>query len=494
MKLAQLLSVFPQLKWGESSAHMDVLKITRDSREADSGVVFVAVRGERTDGHDLLGEVCAKGVLALVVENEQRVPHDYKGAIVVVDSARRALDLLAERYYGSPAKDMFCVGVTGTNGKTTVAYMVESVLTHFGWITGVMGTIDHHVQSHVWPSQLTTPDPLTLQSRLREFKALGAQAAVFEVSSHALSQIRADSLPFNCAVFTNFTRDHLDYHGDMEAYFSAKERLFAEILGDKRTQAVAILNADDAKVASVRVREGVTVWRFGQTECELRFRILREDLDGTLFHLSTPRGSEEIRLLSPGLHNVYNSAAAVGVGLSAGVSLSTIAEALGRFSGAPGRLEKVRNNKGLHIFVDYAHTDDALASVLSTLRSTQGKTQLRGQLICVFGCGGDRDKGKRPLMLQAACRFADKVIVTSDNPRSEDPEAIIDDILSGQTAAKGANVVRESDRRQALAKALQLAHEGDVILVAGKGHEKYQIIGSQTYPFSDVDVLGELLR
>ena len=323
--------------------------------------------------------------------------------------------------------------------------------------------------------------------------ALGAQASAFEVSSHALAQARADSLPFAVGIFTNLTRDHLDYHHSLEDYFAAKERLFHELLGRHPQTAVAVLNGDDEWVRRVRVKEGVTTWWYGTKNADFTFRVLKQDLNGSLFHLSTPRGNSEVFLPCPGLHNVYNATAALAAALAAGVSLEAATEALSQFFGAPGRLQKVENRRGLHIFVDYAHTDDALRTVLSSLNHLRQLSGSSGRILTVFGSGGDRDRGKRPLMARAATEGSDLVILTSDNPRSEDPEQILKEMQVGVPQGWRGQLLIESDRRKALAIALQTAREGDVILVAGKGHEDYQIVGDQRLSFSDCRVIGELL-
>ncbi|MGE0526818.1 MAG: UDP-N-acetylmuramoyl-L-alanyl-D-glutamate--2,6-diaminopimelate ligase [Bdellovibrionales bacterium] len=497
MKLAQLLSIFPQLRWGEDiaegSANMDVREVTSDSRQAGPGVVFVAIRGTTSDGHRYLPQAAERGAVALIVEEDSAIPSTYRGAVVKVPSTRHALDQVAARFYGSPGDQLFCVGVTGTNGKTTVTYMIECLFNAFGWPTGVLGTIDHHISSHRWVSGLTTPDPITLHRRLREFVALGARAAAFEVSSHALDQSRGISVPFAVGIFTNLTRDHLDYHVSMEAYFACKEKLFLEWLGRHSQVAVAVLNADDPWAAKTRVKEGVTTWTFGQNAADFRFKILKQDLSGSLFHLSTPRGSGEVTLPCPGLHNVYNAVAAIAAALAAGASLETACEALSRFSGAPGRMERVFNSRGLYIYIDYAHTDDALQTVLRALQEARSVSGSYGRILTVFGCGGDRDRGKRPLMGRAAAAASDIVIITSDNPRGEDPLAIIREIESGIPSGWPGEKIIEPDRRKALSRALQTAREGDVILIAGKGHEDYQIIGNQKYEFSDKRVISELL-
>lgn len=493
MKVSQLLSLFPQLRWGDSAA-LDVTDLTQDSRAVKKGSVFVAIRGTAADGHQYLRQVAQAGAAGLIVEDDKNIPADYKGAVVKVANTRLALDELSARFFGYPAKSLFCVGVTGTNGKTTVTYMVEKILNAFGWPTGVMGTIDHHLLEHKWPSQLTTPDALTLQRRLKEFLALGARAAAFEVSSHALAQSRAESLPFAVGIFTNFTRDHLDYHQTMENYFAAKEKLFCELLGRHAETSVAVLNGDDPWIRKVRVREGTTQWWYGRENADFTFRILKQDLHGSFFHLSTPRGNSEIHLPSPGTHNVYNAVAAIAASLAAGVSLATAGEAISKFHGAPGRLEKVSNNKGLYIFVDYAHSDDAIRTVLRSLSETRDAYHRASRIVTVFGCGGDRDRGKRPLMAKAAAEFSDAIVITSDNPRTENPRAIVDDAAAGIPLEWKGELRIEEDRRKAFAIALQSAREGDVILVAGKGHEDYQIIGKEKQPFSDVKELSELLK
>jgi UDP-N-acetylmuramoyl-L-alanyl-D-glutamate--2,6-diaminopimelate ligase len=480
------------LRWGDA-ADREVAGITQDSRQAGPGMVFVALRGTASDGHRFLPAVAAVGAIALIVEDDSLVPADFKGAVVKVDSSRRALDQLAARFYGNPAADLYCVGVTGTNGKTTVTYMIEKIFNHFGWPTGVMGTIDHHLGARHWTSSLTTPDALTLQQRLKEFKELGARAAAFEVSSHALEQARVESLPFSVGIFTCFTRDHLDYHKTMEVYFAAKERFFRELLGRDGQPALAVLNADDPQVRRTQVREGVSTWTYGRGDADFKFNILKQDLNGSLFHLTTPRGPCEILLPFPGVHNVYNAVSALAAALFAGVSLQTAADALAGFYGAPGRLQKVPNTRGLHIFVDYAHTDDALRTVLRAVDDLRSGPK-KGRIISVFGCGGDRDTGKRPLMARAASEHADVMIVTSDNPRSEDPGAIIAQVVAGIPKDWVGERHVEADRRRALALALQIATDGDVILITGKGHEDYQIIGREKLPFSDVLAMTELLK
>jgi UDP-N-acetylmuramoyl-L-alanyl-D-glutamate--2,6-diaminopimelate ligase len=496
MRLPQLFAIYPQLFWGQDP-NRDVAGITNDSRVAAKGFVYVAIRGHARDGHDFLPEVCRQGAIGVVVEDRAKVPVDFQGAVVVVPDTRVALDELSAHYHGRPADKLFCVGVTGTNGKTSTTYLVEAVLNRFGWMTGVLGTVNHHCGPRVWESQLTTPDPLVLHKRLAEFRAMGAEAAAFEVSSHALAQRRVDDLPFDVAVFTNLTRDHLDYHLDMEGYFAAKERLFREVLGaSRKAQVWAVVNADDSWARKLQVSERARVWTYGQsTGADFRFTVREQSFNGTVFTVKTPRGDEQIVLPLPGLHNVYNATAAIAVGCAAGASLETCRDAVAGFMGVPGRLERVPNNMGLHVFVDYAHTDDALKTVLGALNEVRRAGKLDSRILTVFGCGGDRDRGKRPLMGQAALAGSDLVFVTSDNPRSEDPNAIIREIAAGlPSGAVDQTVFLEVDRRQAIARALQSARVGDVILIAGKGHENYQIIGSEKRPFSDIEVASSWLE
>ncbi|MCB0385707.1 MAG: UDP-N-acetylmuramoyl-L-alanyl-D-glutamate--2,6-diaminopimelate ligase, partial [Bdellovibrionales bacterium] len=325
MKLAQLFSIYPQLKWGHQRS-ADVKFICRDSRLVQAGCVYVAVRGQAHDGHDFLPQVCRSGAVGIVVESESKVPADFPGAVVVVHDSRKALDQLASRYFGNPASSMFCVGVTGTNGKTSLTYLVESILDAYGWATGVMGTVDHHLANHVWESQLTTPDALDLQKRLAEFKSLGAKAVAFEVSSHALSQYRADAIPFDAVVFTNLTRDHLDYHGDIESYFAAKQRLFDEILWkSEKRDLFAIVNGDDSYGRRLIVADKATRWTYGEREADFCFRIKSQGFSGCQYEIRHPRGVTEINSPMIGRHNVYNCTAAFAVGHAAGVSSETCA-------------------------------------------------------------------------------------------------------------------------------------------------------------------------
>lgn len=487
MKLAQLFSLFSQLKWGQKP-ETEVKKLSQDSRDVDAFTVFFAIRGSQMDGHQFLPHVCSQNVAAVVVEEDKNIPQDYNGAVVVVEDTRKAMSQLASRFYGNPTAHLFCVGVTGTNGKTSLTYLVEKILTDFGWKTGVLGTIDHHLGERKWQSHLTTPGALDLQKRLAEFKALGAQAVVFEVSSHAIAQKRANHIDFDTVVFTNLTHDHLDYHMGFTDYFQAKEKLFSEIiLQSSKNRKTAIINKDDEYGQKIFVASGVQHWTYGRNKSEstIEFEILKMNFSGTDYKVKTPRGEKKSFFKIPGAFYMYNVMAAIGVGLSAGVSLEQCCDSLESFQGVPGRLERVKNSVEANAFVDYAHTPDALRSVLKTLNDIRGDMINKPKILTVFGCGGDRDKGKRPLMRKVAEEYSDLLFVTSDNPRTEDPQKIIEEILEGNKMGHYWNV----DRREAIYQALKQAEPGDVVLVAGKGHEDYQIIGQEKIDFCDRQVI-----
>lgn len=492
MKVSQLFSRFPSYSMG-SQATADITDVNIDSRKVKKGSVFVAIKGTQTDGHDYLDIAVKAGAVALVVEDKERIPDEFDGAVLVAVNSREALVEIAKIWNHDPASGLFCVGITGTNGKTTTSYLVEHLLNGYGWKTGVLGTIDHHIGQKVWGSELTTPDPLTLNKRLAEFVALDANSTVFEVSSHALDQRRADGIPFDAGIFTNLSHDHLDYHNDMESYFEAKARLFKELIPQSsKENTISVINADDSWGKKLIQSVPGKVWSYGKENSQLQFKILDSGVWGSEFELKTPRGEGRFELKLPGEHNVYNAVAAIGTALFAGASLESLKESLAQFSGVPGRLERVMHSKSFPTtFVDYAHTPDALERVLTTLRSALDRSAKSGRLICVFGCGGDRDKEKRPVMGKAASKIADTVIITSDNPRTEPPLQIIEDIKKGIDASKG--YVAEVDRRKAIEIALQSGSDDDVILIAGKGHEDYQIIGDKKLDFLDSAVVRDLI-
>lgn len=495
MKLSHLFSIIPDITESSLPQEVEVSGIFNDARQVTPGSVFIAIRGNKLDGHTFIPDAIAKGAAALVVEDRSTVPVQYRGFVLQVPNTREVLDLLASRFYWDPGQELFCVGVTGTNGKTSVTYMTEAILNEGRIPTGVIGTVNHHLGDKVWPSEMTTPDPIFLQKRLREFRSEGAMAVAMEVSSHALDQKRVDSVPFNTVIFTNLTRDHLDYHGTMENYLEAKQKLFTDLLWKtEKRPCFAIINTADKFGRRLRVADPAVLWTYGAEDSDLRFEILKMDFALTHFKIQTPLGDGEVHLPMSGLHNVMNAVAALGAGLSAGLPLSVCISALDKFTGVPGRLQSVPNNQNLSVFVDYAHSPDALENVLTAIRSVRENLKSSARIWTIFGCGGDRDKGKRPLMAQMALKYSDHVVITSDNPRTEDPNDIIQDILTGVAGADKAKTTVMVDRKEAILQTMKKAQAGDVILIAGKGHEDYQIIGKEKLPFSDVKVAEEALQ
>ncbi|MEK2646605.1 UDP-N-acetylmuramoyl-L-alanyl-D-glutamate--2,6-diaminopimelate ligase [Bdellovibrio sp. BCCA] len=495
MKLNQLFSVFSGLPEESLPQDVELSGIFNDARMVVPGSVFVAIRGSKLDGHSFIHDAIAKGAAALVVEDRTTVPTEFSGFVLQVPNTREALDILASRFYLDPGQELFCVGVTGTNGKTSVTYMTEAILNEGRIPTGVIGTVNHHLGDKVWPSEMTTPDPIFLQKRLREFRSEGALAVAMEVSSHALDQKRVDSVPFNTVIFTNLTRDHLDYHGTMDHYLEAKQRLFTDLLWKtEKRPCYAIINTADKYGRRLRVADPAVLWTYGASDSDIRYEILKMDFALTHFKVQTPLGEGEVHLPMSGIHNVMNALAALGAGLSAGLPLSVCISALNKFTGVPGRLQSVPNDQNLSIFVDYAHSPDALENVLTAIRTVRENLKSSARIWTIFGCGGDRDKGKRPLMAQMSLKYSDQVVITSDNPRTEDPQAIIKDILVGVAGADKAKTSVIVDRKEAIHQTIQKAQPGDVILIAGKGHEDYQIIGKDKFPFSDVKVAEEALQ
>lgn len=479
-------------------ASLEVTGVTSDTREVKPGSIFVAIKGEKHDGHEWIPEALKKGAIFFIGEDVALLRSydaslSLAGVWAAVTNGRKALDFLAQNFYGDPSAQLFCIGVTGTNGKTSTTYMLEQIFNAVKLPMGVLGTINHHLQDKVWPSSMTTPDPVALQGRLREMLDAGARSVAMEVSSHALDQHRADGVHFNTAVFTNLTRDHLDYHESMKDYFAAKQRLFSELMWTTiKPYRWAIINIDDEWGRRLRVPGQMGLWTYGQARSDYQFKILRVDFGRTDFELKTPYAKFETSIPMCGLHNVYNAVAAIAAAATAMISPLKAAEVLAQFGGVPGRMQWVPNTQALNVFVDYAHSPDALANVLSALREVRKLADSPAQIWTIFGCGGDRDKGKRPQMAAIAEKLSDHVMVTSDNPRTENPEEIIREIESGFVGDKQ-KWQSEVDRRKAIEKVCRQARPHDVILIAGKGHEDYQILGDQKIHFSDVEVVKEIL-
>lgn len=467
-----------------------VTGIADDSRRVAPGDCFVAVPGLKQDARRFVPDAVRRGA-TLVVTEGAALP-DVPVAQVLVPSAREALGRLAGAYHGHPSRLLTVVGITGTNGKTTTSYLVEALLRARGFKTGVIGTIQYRLGERTLPAGQTTPDALALQAMLATMYEDGVRGVAMEVSSHALAQGRVEGLKLDVAVFTNLTQDHLDFHGTLDEYRRAKRRLFELLARADKPGRTAVINADDPSGNEMTRGLSVPVLTFGlRPGASIHAREWSSTLDGVRLVADTPRG--EVTLVSPliGEHNVMNLLAAIGVGLALDLAPDAVAGALAGVGTVPGRFEQVREGQPFLVVVDYAHTPDALERVLGTARKLTA-----GRLAVVFGCGGDRDRGKRPLMGEIAARLGDRVWVTSDNPRSERPEAIIEEVLAGTRRAGGGigRVVTQADRRLAIEDALGWARAGDTVVIAGKGHETYQIVGGRTLPFDDRDVARQALR
>lgn len=482
---------------GQSAQALNVTSIEVDSRKVKLGSLFFAVPGAELDGHQFISQAIAKGALGLIVEKTEFVPPEYTGLVVKVDSVRKAVWQMAKIFFDNPTENIFTVGVTGTNGKTSVTYLVEHLFMTQKIPIGVIGTIDHHLhsnsQSLVWPNEGTTPDAISLQSRLSEMKSAGAKVVAMEVTSHALDQYRADGVEFDVVVFTNLTRDHLDYHKTMENYFNSKARLFSEVLAETKKQfAFSIINGDDPWGQKIVTDSKSLIWTFGlNSNCDYKWKVLTQDFQGVTIELETPLALRNLFIPLIGEHNIQNAVAAYMTGVAAQLNEDQMIENFKSFKGIPGRLQKIKNTEK-NVFIDYAHTPDALERALKALVDLKVQNNSTAKIWTVFGCGGDRDRGKRPLMGGIAKRLSDFVIVTSDNPRTENPEAIISEIIGHEKISeKFSGIV---DRKTAIQHAIQKSQRGDVILIAGKGHEDYQIIGTQKLPFNDFLIAQEYLQ
>ena len=479
MTLGDLLSGLPAHRVEATTewAGTRVQSLAYDHRRVGPGTLFFCVRGFSRDGHDFAAEAVAAGATALVVDH----PLDSGVPEVVVEDVRAAMAPLAARLAGDPTARLRAVGITGTNGKTTTAFLVRALLEAGGLRTGLLGTVTQVVGGVERAAGRTTPEAVDLQPTFAEMLAAGDDACVMEVSSHALHLGRADAIHWAAAVFTNLTQDHLDFHEDMEAYFGAKSRLFAAAGG-----APKVVDVDDhyGRRLALRHPDAITV-ALDAEDALLRAVDVRTGPHGSTFVV----GERTLRTPLAGRFNVRNALQAYAVAIALGVDADVAAGALAEAGRVPGRLEPVDAGQPFAVLVDYAHTPDSLENVLRAAReATDG-----GRVICVFGCGGDRDRGKRPLMGAIAARDADLAIATSDNPRSEDPEAILDEVLAGVGASRGA-VERIVDRREAIERAIAEAAAGDVVLIAGKGHEHGQQLADRTIPFDDVAVAAEALR
>ena len=458
-----------------------VESIAYDSRRVQRNGLFVALRGEKSDGHDFIGQAIEKGAAVIVAERAER---NSRATCVVVENTRTAVADLAARFYNFPGRKLKLAGVTGTNGKTTTTFLIKHICDKAGLRSGLLGTVRYEIGERVLPAARTTPESLDLQELLAQIRDAGCKAAALEVSSHALAQERTRNLEFDVAVFTNLTQDHLDFHGTMENYFGAKAKFFEQLpQQEKKKKPVAVINIDDryGRKLIEKIDNKVSVVTFGTgIKADFRASKYRMEFGGTSYQLDAGGKSYLVRVPLIGRFNVANSVAALAAANALGIGLREAVLSLGKSPQVPGRLEMVPAKRQFQVFVDYAHTPDALLNALKTLRELEPR-----RLIVVFGCGGNRDRKKRPLMGAVADQNADHAIVTSDNPRSEDPDKIISEIEKG---FRGNHFEKITDRTQAISRAIEIARSRDIVLIAGKGHENYQEFANHTVPFEDIQV------
>ncbi len=474
----------------------EITGISYDSREVKPGDLFVAIKGYKQDGHDFVADALSKGASGVVVEHIVRIPQD-KG-IAIVEDARFALSHLACAFYGNPSRDLLVVGVTGTKGKTTTCHMVKDMLDSMGYSTGLLGTVHNIIGEEVRPCKHTTPESPDLLSMQREMVEKGCTAVVMEVSSHALALDRVAHVEFDVAVFTNIGSDHLDFHGTIDNYIDAKGKLFESLprtpARPERNLPFAVINNDDpfsdyflSKAPEMSITYGL------EQPSDVRATDVEVGSRGSSFSISYGGKTIRTQINLPGRFNIYNALAASAVSLGLGSDLYEVAEVLPRLSGVRGRAELVSGTEEYAVWVDYAHTPESLKDILDTARQVADN-----RVIVVFGCGGDRDKFKRPVMGRISGEIADVVIITNDNPRTEDQEEILDQIEAGVNEVKRAKpglvFERISDRGKAIARAISFAQKGDVVVIAGKGHETYQILGDRVVSFDDAEVARNVIE
>jgi UDP-N-acetylmuramoyl-L-alanyl-D-glutamate--2,6-diaminopimelate ligase len=489
MKLEEVLAGVPVGDLGPGPGNrfseIEIRGLEYDSRRVKEGFLFFAFRGSRADGRQFAEAALASGAVAVV--SESPVPEGFPAPWLQIEHGRRALALASRNFYCRPDERLALTGITGTNGKTTTSYLLDSVLRAAGRTTALIGTIEYHLAGRVLPAVNTTPESLDLVRLFVDLEKAHGTHVTMEVSSHALELGRVYGLHFHTAVFTNLTRDHLDFHGTMDAYFAAKKKLF-EGAGAPPPRA-AVLNRDDEYARTLNPAGETDVYWYGLgQDATLRARNISSGFDGLRFEAQFRKIRIPINSPLIGKINVYNILAACGAALSFGIDAETIARGIADLQAVPGRFERINEGQPFTVVVDYAHTDDALRNVIAVARGLEPK-----RVITLFGCGGDRDRTKRPLMGRAAAEGSDLVVLTSDNPRSEDPIAIMNDALVGIQRIDVPRII-EPDRAAAIARAIQEAREGDIVILAGKGHEPYQILKDRTIPFDDRAVAREVLR
>lgn len=493
MRLLELQKNIPNIQIFQDS-EITFHQVKRSNYAFEKGDCFCAIPGHSWDGHQFIKEAIKQNPSLVVFSDPSYEDLLKKNSInyLMVEDSRILFEKLLNQLAGCPTENMFCVGVTGTNGKTTTNYCVESLLTQLGFKVAVMGTIDHHLGDKVWDTKLTSPGPEEFYPRILSMKQVGADALSMEISSHALDQHRNHSVALDVAIFTNLTQDHLDYHGSMEKYFEAKQRIATELLHcSSKQKKLLVVNRDDSHLKNWSPKGSFETLGFGKSDkADLKIEGISEAFSGQSFYLSFKGQRSLFKTKLVGEFNLYNIAASLAIGLFQGKSLKDLVPLVENFNGVSGRLEPITLSKpDVFAFVDFAHTPDALSSSLSFLDSIRKNEKSGGRIICVFGAGGDRDKTKRPLMAKQAEKYADLCIITSDNPRTEDPEEILNDIDLGFSEEVRKTRVRIVDRKEAILKALSLAESGDVVVIAGKGHENYQEVHGKRHHFSDQEIV-----
>ncbi|MFH1613125.1 MAG: UDP-N-acetylmuramoyl-L-alanyl-D-glutamate--2,6-diaminopimelate ligase [bacterium] len=483
MKLNYLLSEINQEK--EIYDIIEISGLSWDTRFFKKGEIFICLSGTKTNGHLYIEEAIKKGASCIIVE--KKINNIYSIPIIKVKDTRLVLSKLSSKFYGNPSSKLKIIGVTGTNGKSTTCWMTESILSAFGKKCGLLSTVGNKINSEIKPASATTPEPDELHRTLKEIVDSNSEYAILEVSSHALSLNRVSQINFNTACFTNLTQDHLDFHHTLDEYFQAKLKLFTDLITNN---SYAIINQDDPYADKIKKNTKANIITFGiNNKAEIQAKNININSKEIVFQLITPSFNDVIKLNISGDFNVYNALASIGIAISQNIDKEAIKKGLYDFKGILGRFEKINNKQKILVIVDYAHTPDALERLLIST-----KKLIKGKIILVFGCGGNRDRGKRPLMGEIAAELADYSIITSDNPRDENPVKIILDIEIGfMKKNKKSNVLKIIDREEAIKKALSLANEDDAVIISGKGHENYQIIGQQKKNFSDQAVVKKLL-
>ncbi|MGE6631291.1 UDP-N-acetylmuramoyl-L-alanyl-D-glutamate--2,6-diaminopimelate ligase [Bacillus sp. NPDC077027] len=486
MKLQELLTYFKSENKQLINENPEITSIEMDSREVKQGSLFVCIKGYTVDGHDYAEKAIKSGAAAIVAEHNL----DVKGVpVIIVKRSQRALARIADAFYGQPTHELNLIGITGTNGKTSTTHMVEQIMKKAGKKTGLIGTMYMKINDETLEVKNTTPESVTLQKTFRQMLDQEVDTAIMEVSSHALHLGRVHGCDYDIAVFTNLSQDHLDYHNSMEEYKHAKSLLFSQLGSAFHHQKPkrAILNADDEVSSDFEKVTAAEIMTYGiEHEADVMAKNIEIRPKGTQFDLVTPIGKQNMTVALIGKFNVYNILAAASVGIAVGLPFDTVVSALEELEGVKGRFELVNHNQDFPVIVDYAHTPDSLENVLTTC-----KELTEGKIFCVIGCGGDRDKTKRPQMAQIAVKYADEPVFTSDNPRSEDPLAILKDMENGVPDAYYHSFV---NRKQAIFFAIANAKKGDTVLIAGKGHETYQLIGDDVFDFDDAEVAASAIN